>query len=74
MASHVVLVVKNSPTNAGDIRDKVSTPGSVRSLGGGNDNPTQYSSLENSMDRGAWRAIVHECKEVKPVNSKGNQP
>ena len=28
----------------------------VRSLGGGNGNPLQYSCLENSMDRGAWWA------------------
>ena len=34
-------------------------PGSGRSPGEGNGNPLQYSSLENSMDRGAWRAIVH---------------
>ena len=32
-------------------------PGSGRSHGGGNGNP-QYSCLENSMDRGAWWAIV----------------
>ena len=31
-----------------------------RSLEGGNDNPLQYSCLENSMDRGAWQATVHE--------------
>ena len=34
-------------------------PGLGRSLGGGHGNPLQYSCLENSMDRGAWRAIVH---------------
>ena len=34
-------------------------PGSGISLGGGNSNPFQYSYLENPMDRGAWRAIVH---------------
>ena len=28
--------------------------------GEGNGNPLQYSCLENSMDRGAWWAIVHE--------------
>jgi len=27
--------------------------------GGGNNNPFQYSCLENSMDRGAWWATVH---------------
>ena len=34
-------------------------PGSGRSPRGGNVNPLQYSYLENSMHRGAWRAIVH---------------
>ena len=33
--------------------------GSGRSPGGGHGNPLQYSCLENSMDRGAWRATVH---------------
>ena len=31
--------------------------------GEGNDNPLQYSCLENSMDRGAWQAIVHGVTE-----------
>ena len=35
------------------------SPGSGRSPGGGNGNPLQYSCLENYMDSGAWRAIVH---------------
>ena len=29
------------------------------SPGRGNDNPLQYSCLENSRDRGAWWATVH---------------
>ena len=33
--------------------------GSGRSPGGGNGNPLQYSYVENSTDRGAWRATVH---------------
>ena len=36
------------------------TPGSGRSPGIGNDNSLQYSCLENSMDRGVWRAAVHK--------------
>ena len=44
-------VVKNPPTNAGDMG---SIPGSGRSPGVGNGNPLQYSCLENSMDRGVW--------------------
>ena len=38
-ASQVVLVVKNLPTNAGDIRDTGLIPGLGRSTGGGNGNP-----------------------------------
>ena len=34
-----------------------------RSPGGGHGNPLQYSCLENSMDRGAWRAMVHRVME-----------
>ena len=49
-------VVKNLPANAGDVG---LIPGSGRSLGGGNDNPLQYSCLGNPMNRGAWRATVH---------------
>ena len=49
-------VVKNSPTNAGDIG---LFPGSERSPGEGNSYPLQYSWRENSMDRGAWWVTVH---------------
>ena len=38
-------------------------PGSRRSPGGGHGNPLQYSCLENPMDRGAWRAVVHRVTE-----------
>ena len=33
-------------------------PGSGRSPGEGNDNPLQYSCLENPMDGGAWWATL----------------
>ena len=55
----MVLVVKNPPANAGDIKDPGSIPGWGRSPGVGHGNPLQYSCLENFMDRGAWQAIVH---------------
>ena len=55
----MALVVKNSLANAGDIRDRGLTPESGRSPQGGHGNPLQYSCLENSLDRGAWRATVH---------------
>ena len=58
-ASQVVLVVKNLPASAGDVRDESSFPGLGRSPGGGHGNPFQYSCLENRMDRGAWWATVH---------------
>ena len=51
-ASQVALVVKNSPANAGDMRDKGLIPGSGRSPGGGHGNPLQHSCLENPIDRG----------------------
>ena len=51
-------MAKNPAANAGDTRDAVSVPGPGRSLGGVNGNPFQYSCLGNSMDRGAWWAIV----------------
>ena len=41
-------VVKNPPVNAGDPEDSSSIPGLRRSLGGGNDNPLQYSCLKIS--------------------------
>ena len=43
-----VSVVNNLPANAEDVG---LIPGSGRSPGGGNDNPLQYSYLENSIDR-----------------------
>ena len=52
-------MVKNSPANAGDIRDLGSMPRLGRSPGGGYGDPLQYSCLENPMDRGAWWATVH---------------
>ena len=50
-------VVMNLPANAGDLD---STPRLGRSPGEGNGNPLQDSCLGNSMDRGVWRATVHE--------------
>ena len=57
----MVLVVKNPPpANARDIRDSDLIAGLGRSPGGGNGNPLQDSSLENSMDRGAWQATLYK--------------
>ena len=54
----VAQLVKNLPANEGDTRDVSLIPGSGRSPGEGNGNPLQYSCLKNSMDRGAWWAII----------------
>ena len=51
-ASQVVLVVKNPPANAGDVRDLGLIPGSGRFPGGGHGNPLQHSCLENPIDQG----------------------
>ena len=56
-------MVKNAPANAQDIRDMGSVSGSGKSPGGGHGNTLQYSSLENPMDRGAWRATVHRVSK-----------
>ena len=52
-------MVKNPPANAGDVKDSGSIPELGRSPGGGHGNPLQYFRLENSMNRGAWQAMVH---------------
>ena len=62
-ASQVMLVVKNTPANARDVRDLGSIPRTGRSPGGGHRQPTPYSCLENSMDRGAWQATVHRVAQ-----------
>ena len=53
-------MVKNLPASAGDLG---SIPGLGRSPGEGNGNPLQYSCLENSIDRGVWKATVHGLAE-----------
>ena len=52
-------MVKNLPTNAGDVRDMGSVPGLGKSPREGNGTPLQYSCVENPMDRGAWQTAVH---------------
>ena len=55
--------VKNPPANAVDEETHVQSLG--RSFGIRNDNPLQYSFLQNSMDREAWWAISSQgCKEL----------
>ena len=62
-ASQVMLVVKNPPANAEDVRDVSSVPQSGRSPGEGNGNPLQYSCLDNPMDKEACQATVHRVTQ-----------
>ena len=64
MSTHIwvsqeVLVVKNPPVNAGDIRDAGSGPWVGKILWRRGCQPTPVFLLENPMDKGAWWAIVH---------------
>ena len=59
----VAPVTKNLPAT---LETQGSSLGSARSCGEGRGNPLRYSCLENLMDRGAWRAIVHGVTETWP--------
>ena len=52
---------KESACNAGD---PGLIPGLGRSPGEGNNNPLQYSCLENPRNRKAWCATVHGAQRV----------
>ena len=52
-------MVKNLTASVGDVRETGLFPEGGRSLGEGKGNLLLYSCLENSVDRGAWWAIVH---------------
>ena len=59
---------KTSKVGASDDKEsacKAEDPGSIPGLERSPEegNPLQYSSLENPMDTGAWRATVHGVKE-----------
>ena len=56
-------VVKNPPANSGVAGDAGLNPVSGRSPGGGNGKLLQYSYLESSMERGAWRVTVRGVTE-----------
>ena len=59
----MALVVKNPPSNAGELRDVGSIPGLGTSPGGEHANPLQYSCLENPMDRIASQATVQRVEK-----------
>ena len=61
----MALVAKNPPANAGEVSGVGSFPGSGRPPGGGHGNPLPYPCLENPVDGGAWRAIVHRAAKSR---------
>ena len=73
LSLQVSLAVKSPPASAGGARDQGSIPGSGRPHGGGHGSPLQYSCLENPVDRGAWRALVHRVAQrrtrLKPLST-----
>ena len=60
-------MIKNLSANARDERSIFTLAGSGMSHGEGNDNPLQCSCLENSMDRGTWRATVYGVTELDVI-------
>ena len=56
----VAQIVKNLPAMQ---ETQVQSLGQKDPVEKGNGNPLQYACPENSMDRGAWRAIVHGVTE-----------
>ena len=60
--------------SACNVEDLGSIPGLGRSSGEGNGNPLQYSCLENSTDRGTWRATVHEIPKSRTERRTLNFP
>ena len=56
----MVLVVKNPPANAGDVRDAGSIPGSGRAP-----EDRQEPGESNPTDRGAWWAAVHRVTQSR---------
>ena len=62
------LVVKNHPCKR--CRTCRFDPWVRRSPAEGNGNPLQYSCLENSMDRGAWRATVHGGRKESDITEQ----
>ena len=56
-------MVKNLPTNAGDLRDTGFSPGSGRSPEGAQGTHSSILGWRIPMDRGAWWATVHRVSQ-----------
>ena len=73
-ASQVVLVVKNPPAGAGDIRDAGLIPGSGRSPGGGHGIPLQYSCQNPHWQRSLVSYSPYGCRESDTTEVTGSKP
>ena len=73
-ASQVALVVKNALVNARDTGDTGSISGLGGSPGEGNGNPSQYSCLENSMERSLVGYSPWGHKELDTTKHTGLLP
>ena len=59
MSQHqVVKVLDRDTSSVYNVEGLGLIPGLGRSPGEGNVNPRQYSCLENTMDREAWKALI----------------
>ena len=68
-ASQVVLVVKNPPASAGDMRDSIQSLGWEDPLEKGRATHSSILVLENPMDRRAWWATVHRVAESDTIEA-----
>ena len=66
-------LVKNLPATVGDTTGMGSIPGLQRYPGVRNGNLLLYSCLENSMDRGAWQAIVQVSQNSPGITKSQTQ-
>ena len=64
----MVLIVKNPPANAGDIRDAGLIPKPGRSSGGGQGNPLQYSCAVHRVAQSQTR--LKRLSTIAPGNEK----
>ena len=67
-----MALVKNLPTNTGDVRDIGLIPGFGRSPEGRNGNTLQYACLGNHIDRGASQAMVHGDRKESDTTERLN--
>ena len=61
----LVVKKKNLPGNVGDVKRRGFDPWIEKIPWRREWHSTEYSCLENSMSRGAWRATVHGSQRVK---------